>query len=117
MSLVTFIDNSAASQSSNLVMPAETAYPQRRILSIIVAGAGNIQGVCITITNCVADSGATFTAYLGSDGSAAATGNVFRGTTIQLPYKGLRVKADAVSTITMFHAAIASMAIIEYEKG
>lgn len=117
MSLVTFIDNSAASATPQLVMPADLTINARRINSIIVGAAGNVGGVCVTITNCIADSGATFTAYVGTATSAVLAGNVFRGATIPLPYKGLRVGTNIPTTITAAHAAVASVITIEYEKG
>lgn len=116
MSLVTFIqvNNGAA---GTLVMPAATDFPKRKIYGIYVGHEGVMNGCIITITNSIADSGATYTVTLGNDTSGATNG-ISRGFTIGLPYKGLPFKTDIATTVMVLSLATTTFTVmIDYERG
>lgn len=116
MSLVTFIAFNNAS-GGTLSMPASTAYPKRKLYGIYVGSEGFFNAMIITITNCVADTGATFTAMFGNSTSGAASG-MGRGFSVPLPVSGLAVKTDLASVISFVTtAATTGTVIIDYENG
>ena len=85
---------------------------------MILGQVGNPQVVGISITNVIADTGATFTATLGTNNWNTGTGNVARGTAILLPKRGLRCSTRGVTTISMaYSTAITITLLIDYEKG
>lgn len=98
-------------------MPASTAYPKRKLYGIYVGAESFFNAFIMTITNCIADSGATFTALFGNDTSGAASG-VGRGFTVRLPVSGLAVKTDVASVISFVTTnATTGTVIIDYENG
>lgn len=85
---------------------------------MVLGHVGNPQIVGVSITNVIADTGATFTATLGTNNWNTGTGNIARGTEILLPRKGLRCSTRGVTTISIaYSTAITINLLIDYEKG
>ena len=116
MSLITFVqvNNGTAGQ---LVMPSSTEYPKRKLYGMYIGHEGVMNGCIISITNVIADTGATFTASFGND-TSGATGGISRGFTIPLPYKGLPCATVGLTTLSFLSLATTTYTVlIDYERG
>ena len=116
MSLITVIQINNGT-TGQLVMPASTAFPKRKIFGMYGGHEGITNGCVITVTNVIADTGATFTTILGSNTSGGTSG-VQRGFTVDLPYKGLPCSTVGTTTISVLLLATTTFTLmIDYERG